>query len=114
MYMSFFSTAPSAPASLTRSFISPSKSHGPRVNLTWSEPTEANGLIRDYIVYYSHEGETQKKSFGKEVRSYNVDVLGGVTYQFHVRAVTIKPGLNATFTVNIPEYGTFSIHSKLI
>ena len=45
------------------------------------------------------------KTLGADVFSYTVDVLGGVQYQFHVRAVTIKPGPNATETVTTKEYG---------
>ena len=41
--------------------------------------------------------------------SYTVDVLAGVQYHFHVIAETIKPGENATLTVDIPEYGKFSL-----
>ena len=55
-------------------------------------------------MFYSHDGNTQRRSFGKDALSYTVDVLGGVNYQFHVRAVTVKPGPNATSTVNVPEY----------
>ena len=47
------------------------------------------------------------KTLGADVFSYTVDVLGGVPYQFHVRAVTIKPGPNATETVTTKEYGRF-------
>lgn len=56
-------------------------------------------------MFYSHDGNTQKEISGIDALSYSVDVLGGVTYQFHVRAVTIKPGPNATLTVTVPEYG---------
>ncbi|KAL9950698.1 hypothetical protein ACROYT_G043239 [Oculina patagonica] len=95
--------APSAPF-LNHTHIIPSKSHGPRINLTWSEPAEANGKIRSFAVFYSNEGEVRKETFGRDSFSYSVDVLGGVTYQFHVQAVTIKPGPNASLTVTIPEY----------
>ena len=47
------------------------------------------------------------KNLVADVLSYTVDVLGGVQYQFHVRAVTIKPGPNATVTVSTKEYGRF-------
>ncbi|KAL9950697.1 hypothetical protein ACROYT_G043237 [Oculina patagonica] len=102
---------PSAPL-LSHTNILPSKSHGPRINLTWSKPTEANGIIRNFTVFYSHEGVTQKETFGSDTLSYIVDVLGGVTYQFHVRAVTIKPGPNASLTVTIPAYVT--LHGKTV
>ena len=104
----FVPLAPNAPF-LSYTHIIPSNSHGPRINLTWSRPTEANGIIRNYTVFYSHNGVTKEKSFGQDVLSYLVDVLGGVTYQFHVQAVTIKPGPNASLTVTIPEYGRFSL-----
>ncbi len=100
--------APSAPF-LNHTHIIPSKSHGPRINLTWSEPAEANGIIRKYTVLYSNEGEVGKETFGSDALSYSVDVLGGVTYQFHVQAVTIKPGPNASLTVTIPEYSKLSL-----
>ena len=103
----FVSSAPSAPL-LSHTHIIPSKSHGPRINLTWSRPVETNGIIRKYTVFYSHEGDTQRKNFGRDALSYIIDVLGGVTYQFHVQAVTIKPGPNASLTVLIPEYSKFS------
>ncbi|XP_078353365.1 receptor-type tyrosine-protein phosphatase S-like isoform X3 [Oculina patagonica] len=96
--------APSAPSTLSHIDVAPSKSHGPRLKMTWSGPAEANGIIRNYTMFYSHEGDTQKETFGSDVLSHIVDVLGGVTYQFHVRAVTIKPGPNVTYTVNTTEY----------
>lgn len=100
--------APSAPL-LNHTHITPSTSHGPRINLTWSRPAESNGIIRNYTVFYSHEGDPRKETFGSDVLRYTVDVLGGITYQFHVQAVTIKPGANASVTVSIPEYGKFLI-----
>ena len=105
--MSLLSPAPDVPATLTHTNIAPDKSHGPRVNLTWSEPIKANGNIRNYTLFYGNEKDTWKKTFGKDTLSYSVDVLGGLTYEFSVRAVTIKPGENATLTLNIPEYGRF-------
>ena len=81
------------------------KSHGPRINLTWSIPAKPNGVIRSYTVFYCYNGNSQKEISGIDALSYSVDVLGGATYQFHVRAVTIKPGPNATLTVAVPEYG---------
>ena len=89
-------------------------SHGPRIKLNWMTPAEPNGVIRNYTVFYSHNGNTQKETFGKDTFSYLVDVLGGLTYQFNVRAVTIKPGPNASSTVNVPEYSEFSVHFKQI
>ena len=89
--------------------ISPTKSHGPRVNLTWSRPAEPNGVIGSYNMFYSHSGGTKEESLG-DVLSYLADVLGGVSYQFHVQAVTIKPGPNATHTAVIAEYSKFSFN----
>ena len=106
---SFILPAPSAPESLSYTDIPPSKSLGPKINLTWSKPAEPNGDIRSYTLFYSHNGGSQKKSFGRKTLNYTVDVLGGVTYQFHVRAVTIKPGPNKTLTVTTKEYGKFII-----
>ena len=102
------SPAPDVPATLNHTNIAPDKSHGPKVNLIWSEPIKANGIIRNYTLFYGHQKDTQKETFGKDTLSYSVDVLGGLTYQFSVRAVTIKPGENVTLTVDIPEYGRFS------
>ncbi len=72
-------------------------------------PAETNGIIRNYTVYYIHEGDTKKETFGSDVFSHSVGVLGGVTYQFHVQAVTIKPGANASLTVSILECSKFSL-----
>ena len=102
------SLAPDVPATVNHTIIAPDKSHGPRVNLIWSEPIKANGKIRSYTLFYGHEKYIRKETFGKDILSYSVDVLGGLTYEFSVRAVTIKPGENVTLTVNIPEYGRFS------
>ena len=102
-----FSPAPDVPANLSHTNIAPDKSHGLRVNLTWSEPIKANGIVRNYTLFYGHEKDTRKETFGKDTLSYSVDVLGGLTYEFSVRAVTIKPGENVTSTVEIPEYGRF-------
>ena len=60
-------------------------------------------------MFYSHNGNTQKETFGKDTLSYSVDVLGGLTYEFRVRAVTIKPGENVSLTVDVPEYSEFSV-----
>ena len=92
----------------------PDMSNGPRIKLTWQIPAAPNGLIRNYTLFYGHDGNTQRESFGRDAISYTVDVLGGLTYQFHVRAVTIKPGPNATLTVNVPEYSESSFHFKYI
>ena len=59
-------------------------------------------------MFYGHEKDIRRETFGKDTLSYSVDVLGGLTYEFSVRAVTIKPGENATLTLDIPEYGRFS------
>ena len=61
-------------------------------------------------MFYSYRGNWQKEISGIVALSYTIDVLGGVTYQFHVRAVTIKPGPNASSTVHIPEFSEFSFH----
>ena len=92
--------------------LSPSKSHGPRITLTWSEPAERNGVIKSYTLFYSHDGVAPREisGIGKSALSHTVDVLGGVTYQFNVRAVTIKPGKNATKTVTTKEYGKLYLH----
>ena len=100
-----FISAPGSPVPLTHADIAPSDSHGPQVKLTWSKPAEENGIIRSYDLFYSHSGGSQKTSFGEDTLSYTVDVLGGVSYKFHVRAMTIKPGPNATLSVTIKEYG---------
>ena len=59
-------------------------------------------------MFYDHDKDTRKEIIGNDTLSYSVDVLGGLTYQFYVRAVTVKPGENATLTVNVPEYGKLS------
>ncbi|PFX12512.1 Receptor-type tyrosine-protein phosphatase F, partial [Stylophora pistillata] len=98
--------APSEPTSLSFVDVPPSNLHGPRVALSWSKPTEPNGVIKSYTLFYSHGGDAPIKitGIGKDALSRTVDVLGGVSYQFHVRAVTIKPGPNGTITVPTKEY----------
>ena len=59
---------------------------------------------------YSHSGNTEREIPEIDALSYSVDVLGGVKYQFSVRAVTIKPGSDALLTVDIPEYRKFSFY----
>ena len=85
-------------------------SNGPRIKLTWQKPAEPNGIIKSYTVSYSHGGNTQKEISGINALSYTVEVLGGIQYQFYVKAVTIKPGSNTLLTVDIPEYSEFSCH----
>ena len=104
--------APSAPISLSSVNVPPSNSHGPRITLIWSEPAEPNGVINSYTLFYSHNGVAPREisGIGKAALSHTVDVLGGVTYQFNVRAVTIKPGKNATKTVTTKEYGKLYLH----
>ena len=89
----------------------PSKSHGPRITLIWSEPAEPNGVIRSYTLFYSHNGGAPRKISGidKDAFSHTVNVLGGVTYQFSVRAVTIKPGPYETINVTTKAYGKLNI-----
>ena len=65
-----------------------------------------------YTMFYSHSGNTHKEILGRDVLSYSVEVLGGVQYQFSVRAVTIIPGPNVSSNVNVPEYSEFSFHFK--
>ena len=58
-------------------------------------------------MFYHHSEDplnTHNETFGPDVFSYTVDVLGGVTYWFDVRAEIIKPGENASLIVNISEY----------
>ena len=104
--------APSAPISLSSVNVPPSNSHGPRITLIWSEPAEPNGVINSYTLFYSHNGVAPREisGIGKAALSHTVDVLGGVTYQFIVSAVTIKPGKNATKTVTTKEYGKLYFH----
>ena len=105
--LSLLSPAPDVPATLNHTNIAPDKSHGPKVNLIWSEPIKANGIIRNYTLFYGHERDMRRETFEKDTLSYSVDVLGGLTYEFSVRAVTIKPGPNITLRLYIPEYGRF-------
>lgn len=101
-------SAPSAPDSFSYIVITPSESHGPKIALTWSSPQQKNGMIRNYTVFYSHSEHSQNvhtKKFGPNTFNYTVDALGGVSYQLKVRAVTIKPGPEASASAVIPEYG---------
>ena len=108
--MIFFVPAPSIPTSFTSIVQNPDVFNGPRIKLTWEEPAEPNGVIRNYTLSYNHGGNTQKEIPGIDALSYTVDVLGGIQYQFHVKAVTIKPGPKAHLTADIPEYSEFSFH----
>ena len=102
------SSAPSAPAFLRYIIIPPSKFHSPRIHLTWTEPVLKNGKIRNYLVFFNQSEEphrVHRETFRADTFNYSIDVLGGASYHFHVRAVTIKPGLNASSFVKIPEYG---------
>jgi len=105
--LSILPPAPDVPATLSHTNIVPDNSHGPKVKLTWSEPIEANGVIRSYTLFYGHDKDTRKETLGKDTLNYSVEVLGGLTYQLYVRAVTVKPGENASLTTNVPEYGRF-------
>ena len=60
------------------------------------------------MLSYNHSGKTPIEISGIDGLSYTVDVLGGIQFQFHVRAVTIKPGTKALLIVDIPEYSKFS------
>jgi len=99
--------APGPPDAPSHNITAPNDLHGPRINLQWSRPQQENGIIRNYTLFYNHSEDPQRvytKTFGANTFSYSVDVLGGVAYDFYVRAVTIKPGTNASFPVVIPEY----------
>ena len=97
--------------SLSSVDVPPSKSHGPRITLIWSEPAEPNGVIRSYTLFYSHNGGAPRKISGidKDAFSHTVNVLGGVTYQFSVRAVTIKSGPYEAINVTTKAYGKLNI-----
>ena len=105
----FFTTlAPSIPSNLSHSQIIPDKQVGPKIKLTWHKPAVENGIIRSYTVFYSHDESPHSiytETLGGNMLSYTVDVLDGATYQFHVRAATIKPGANATLSVAVNDYG---------
>ena len=92
--------------------IPPSELHGPKVNLTWRKPAQENGVVTGYTVFYSHnedQSNVQSQDTAADTLTYTADVLGGVTYQFLVRAVTIIPGPNTSTTDTIiPEYGKTS------
>ena len=60
-------------------------------------------------MFYGYDKGPRKKIVRKNSLSYSVDVLGGLTYQFYVRAVTVKPGENASLTIDVPEYGRYSL-----
>ncbi|XP_022808475.1 receptor-type tyrosine-protein phosphatase F-like [Stylophora pistillata] len=96
--------APNAPTSFSYTDVPPGKSHGPRITLTWRKPEKPNGVIRSYTLFYSHSGDTLNEISGIGAQNYTLDVLGGVSYRFHIRAVTIKPGQNMTETVTSKEY----------
>ena len=101
------SSAAGAPTALSHTVIAPSESRCPRVNFTWSRPHQESGIIRNYSLFYSHTEDQESvhaQTFGPNTFSYIVDVLGGETCQFYVRAVTINPGTNASLAVAIPEY----------
>ncbi|PFX13685.1 Receptor-type tyrosine-protein phosphatase F [Stylophora pistillata] len=104
--------APSTPTSLSSVDVPPSKLHGPRITLSWSKPTEPNGVIRGYDLFYSHSGGAPKgiPLMDRDTLRHTVDVLGGMTYRFHVRAVTIKPGANGTLIISTKEYGKLCFH----
>ena len=77
------------------------------ITLSWTAPSQPNVVIRNYTVFYHHSEDllnAHNETFGPDVFNYTVDVLGGATYWFNVRAETIKPGENASLIVNIPEY----------
>ena len=59
-------------------------------------------------MFFGHDEDPHNihtETLGGNMLSYTVDVLGGATYQFHVRAVTIKPGPNSTLSVAVNDYG---------
>ena len=92
--------------------LDPDISNGPRIRLNWQKPAQPNGVIRSYTVSYSHSGNAQNEISEIDALSYTVKVLGGIRYQFSVRAVTIKPGPKASSNVKVPEYSEFSFHFK--
>ncbi|XP_022777767.1 protein sidekick-1-like, partial [Stylophora pistillata] len=99
--------APSTPSNLVLSEIMPDKSAGPKIKLTWHKPAEENGIIRSYTVFYNHDEDPHSihtETLGGNLLSYIMDVFGGVNYHFHIRAVTIKPGPNATASVRTKDY----------
>ena len=54
---------------------------------------------------YERQRNVQTDTFGANIFSHIISAFGGVSYQFNVQAVTVKPGTNASLTVAIPEYG---------
>ncbi|XP_022807816.1 uncharacterized protein LOC111344820 [Stylophora pistillata] len=99
--------APGPPASFNHTLKTPTELRGPMITLSWASPSLSNGVIRSYTVFYRHSEDPHNvhhQRFGPDVFSHTVDVLGGVTYWFEVRAEIIQPGKNASLTVDVPEY----------
>ncbi|XP_022810231.1 receptor-type tyrosine-protein phosphatase F-like [Stylophora pistillata] len=99
--------APDPPPSFSHTLKIPTESHGPMITLSWTSPSPSDGVIRNYTVFYRDSEDPHNihnETFGPDVFSYTVDVLGGVTYWFEVRAEIIQPGDKAYLTVAIPEY----------
>ena len=48
----------------------------------------------------------------KDALSQTIDMLGGVSYQVHARAVTITPGPNETIIVTTKECGKLYFQNK--
>ena len=68
-------------------------------------------------MFYSHNEDPHNihtETLGGNILSYTVDVLGRATYQFHVRAATIKPGPNATMSVTVNDYGRYRSENIMI
>ncbi|PFX14396.1 Receptor-type tyrosine-protein phosphatase delta [Stylophora pistillata] len=99
--------APGPPPSFNHTLKTPTESQGPMITLSWTSPSLSNGIIRSYTVFYRHSEDPHNvhhQRFGPDVFSHTVDVLGGITYWFEVRAETLHPGKNASLTVDVPEY----------
>jgi hypothetical protein len=102
-------SAPSAPRYLQATVIPPTENTRPQVKLIWNVPAFPNGILKAYIVSYSHQEAASvvvKTNLAGGSTAVTLPVLGGVVYWFRVKAVTIKEG-NDTLNkeIFIPIYG---------
>ena len=88
----------------------PIASTGPVLRLSWKRPLEVNGILLKYKLEYnnSYTGKRFTVDIPPGTNTSSLQALGGTTYFFFLRAVTIKEGPAVSLgPVTIPEYSEY-------
>lgn len=117
------SAAPSVPLNVHGTFTHAVGVNRPRIQITWDQPSEKNGIISKYIVvyyYYNKDTPNNKTVIVKRestlmTLTYTVVVTFSGTFSFKISAFTVVQGPFSTEkNITIPEYSKLSFICWLV